>query len=74
MIESRLSKEKSPSRSPFTMNDLGLENGTTWSGFLWYLTVPLGKDYVHNVIVSNPLKIVNNWFCSHLFFGLLKFQ
>jgi hypothetical protein len=25
-------------------------------------------------IVQNPFKLVNNWFCSPLFFGLLKFQ
>jgi len=30
--------------------------------------------YVHNSSIANPLKIVNNWFCSPLFLGLLKFR
>jgi len=29
---------------------------------------------VHEGSIANPLKIVNNWFCSHLFLSLLKFQ
>jgi len=31
------------------------------------------NDFVHDHSMSNPLKIVNNWFCSPLFLGLLKF-
>jgi len=30
--------------------------------------------FVHDGSISNPFKIVNNWFCSHLLYGLLKFQ
>jgi len=32
------------------------------------------KGCVHNSSIANPLKIVNNWFCSHLFSCLLKFR
>jgi len=35
---------------------------------------PLFLQYWHKAFVSNPLEMVENWFCSHLFFGLLKFQ
>ena len=53
---------------------LALKNETIWSGFLWYLAPPSGQYYVHYGSIANPLKIVNNWFCSLLFLGLLKFQ
>jgi hypothetical protein len=33
-----------------------------------------GEGYVHKLSIPNPQKTVNNWFCSHLFHGLLKFQ
>ena len=34
---------------------------------------PSTQYYVDDLSIANPLKIVNNWFCSHLFYGLLKF-
>jgi hypothetical protein len=33
-----------------------------------------GEDFVYYVSISNPLEMVKNWFCSHLFLGLLKFR
>ncbi len=35
---------------------------------------PQMLGFVHNLSIANPLKIVNNWFCSHLFVDPLKFQ
>ena len=31
---------------------LALRNQTIWSGFLWYLATPSGKDYVHKPSLS----------------------
>ena len=33
-----------------------------------------GEGFVHYGSIANPLEIVNNWFCSHLFLDPLKFQ
>jgi hypothetical protein len=33
-----------------------------------------GEGYAHYCSIANPLKIVNNWFCSLLFVDPLKFQ
>jgi hypothetical protein len=32
------------------------------------------QTFVHFGSIANPLKIVNTWFCSHLFVDPLKFQ
>jgi len=53
---------------------LDLKNETIWSGFSWYLAAPPGKEYVHEPSIANSPIIVNNWFCSPLFLGLLKFR
>ena len=35
---------------------------------------PVAKKRQHYVSIANPFKIVNNWFCSHLFVDPLKFH
>ena len=68
-------KTKMASRSPFTVNDFGLEKSNKMIRIsLLSGNSPGLRFSVHLSSISNPRKIVNNWFCSPLFLGLLKFR
>ena len=60
MTKGTLCQEKSALRNLFTVDDFGLRNETTWSGFLWYLGEPSGVTYVHDTSPGHQPSPCNN--------------